>query len=103
MTFSWDFIMTRAQIDRETAIDYLVQTLRAEKAACPDFPQLSEGAMRALAIDVVKRNGTSNHQLNEQDVFAALRTGRHRWEYFGVMGMLRAIYHKIFITTEKVP
>ena len=94
--------MSRPQIPRETAVEFLVRGLRIERLANPEFPKLSDGAAEALARRIIRRNGIANHQRNEQEAIAAVLKDRRRWEYYGAAGRLRRIYDKIFITTDKV-
>jgi hypothetical protein len=95
--------MSSSQAQEESAIEFLVRGLRIERLANPDFPQLSDSAARAVAGEVIARNGTINHQRNEQEAIAAVLADRERWEYYGTSGKLRRIFHRIFIKTEEVP
>jgi hypothetical protein len=94
--------MSRSEIEMEKAIDFLVRGLRIERLANPDFPQLSDAAARALATEVITRNGIINHQRNEQEAIAAVMEDPERWEFYGASGKLRRIFNKIFIKTEEV-
>ncbi len=100
---------SRETAERERAMDYLMRTLRAEPLNNPEFPKLTEAALRALAGEVIDRNGTINHARNEHDAIASVLAERDHWAYYGAGGgfrrfadRMRRIYRRIFVVTEDV-
>jgi hypothetical protein len=81
---------------REQAIRHLVRCLRDEKLVNPRFPTLSTGAMRALASEIVGRNGYTRYPVNEAEAIRTVLGDRNTWEYYGVAGKLRRIARKMF-------